>query len=103
MPTITQQKKKQKTMLIALGLVIVLIVVILIWGLGGGREAPRDAGEEFVSEDIISEAAIVIIRDIFIPRDFFKDGLLKHFSSYEPIAPPTEKGRDNPFAPIISE
>lgn len=84
----------------ALGLVVFLIAAVLIWGLGSGGEAPADVSDEFISGAIISEAANAIIRDIFIPHDFFTDKLLKQFSSYEPIAAPTEKGRDNPFAPI---
>ena len=98
--TFVQRKKRQRKFLVALSFVVLLTAVVLFRGNGGDRiPAEGDLLPEF--SESTAQAAQALISDIFIPQDFFEDGILEQFSSYEPIGVPEIKGRTNPFAPLV--
>ena len=98
--TFIQRKKRQRKFLVVLGFVTLLIVVVLFRGDGGDR-IPTEGYLLPEFSESTEQAAQALISDISIPQDFFEDGILEQFSSYEPIGVPEIKGRTNPFAPLV--
>ena len=97
--TFAQRKKRQRQFLAALSLIIFLTVAVFFLG---NRDTRTPAEGDLLIEipESTAQAVRVLIGDISIPRDFFEDGILEQFSSYEPVAIPEIKGRTNPFAPL---
>lgn len=98
--TFIQRKKRQRKFLVALSFVILLTVAVLF----RGNQDDRIPTEGYLLPEFsesTAQAAQALISDISIPQDFFEDGVLEQFSSYEPIRVPQTKGRTNPFAPFV--
>lgn len=98
--TFIQRKKRQRRIFVIFGFVILSIVAVLFLG---NRDDSIPTEVNFILEpsESTTQAAQVLISDISIPQDFFEDGILEQFSSYEPIGVPQIKGRTNPFAPLV--
>jgi hypothetical protein len=93
MPT-TKQKKRQRQLL------ILLVVVVLGGGLIVLISQGIIFGESSDSAVDIEAAAQRSRQEISIPERFFTEKVLEEFTPYEPIKPPAEPGRENPFTPF---
>lgn len=100
MPLLTEQRKKQRGLLIVLGLVVVVTSGVVLFGVFMGRQGTAAPKSAEISERLLKINAILSgVREIDLDVSLLNNRTLQDLSAYKDLPEDIQTGRANPFIP----